>query len=337
MEIEGIKEVIKCLSITPTIIKTLRESARLKSTHYSTYIEGNRLAEDEVEEIVKNDKSFKGRERDEKEIKGYFIALEYVEKNANKPITEQTIKTIHALVDGGGRNNIKPTPYRDGQNVIRDSSDGRIVYMPPEYKDVPVLMKEFVEYLNSNTNKLPIPVLAGIAHYQFTTIHPYYDGNGRTARLLTNLVLYRGGYDLKGIYSLEEYYANNLQEYYKSISIGEHHNYHFGRAEADITPWIEYFVFGMLSAFKNVRKHAENQIGKNNEDKTKILRTLTPQQRKVLTLFEDTDIITSNDIAKLFNFTQRSARNIANKLVNEGFLEIKNKANRTRSFKLNKK
>ena len=335
MEIEGIKEVIRYLPITPTIIKTLRESARLKSTHYSTYIEGNKLAEDEVKEVIKNNKSFKGRERDEKEIKGYFIALEYVEKNANKPITEEIIKTIHALVEGGGRNNIKPTTYRDGQNVIRDSSNGRIVYMPPEYKDVPLLMKELVEYLNNNINKIPIPILASIAHYQFATIHPYYDGNGRTARLLTNLVLYRSGYDLKGIYSLEEYYANNLQEYYKAISIGEHHNYYFGRAEADITPWIEYFVFGMLSAFKNVKKHAESQIGEKDEDKTKILRSLTPQQRKVLTLFEDTDIITSNDIANLFNFTQRSARNLATKLVSEGFLEIKDKANRTRSFRLN--
>jgi Fic family protein len=236
------------------------------------------------------------------------------------------------LVEGDGRNRVKPSSYRDGQNVIRDSFNGRIVYMPPEFKEVPTLMRELVEYINYNLNKIPIPILASIAHYQFVTIHPYYDGNGRTARLLTNLVLYQGGYDLKGIYSLEEYYAKNLQEYYKAISIGEHHNYHFGRAETDITKWIEYFVFGMLASLKNIKKHAETQITKS--DKTKILRSLTPQQRKILTLFEDIDFITSNDIAKLFNFSQRAARNLCNKLVEDKILEIVNKANRNRNFKL---
>ena len=81
-------------------------------------------------------------------------------------------------------------------------------------------------------------------------IHPYYDGNGRTARLLTTLILHLGGYDLKGLYSLEEYYARNLGAYYEAISIGESHNYYMGRAEADVTKWIEYFVEGMAVAFE---------------------------------------------------------------------------------------
>ncbi|MDR0423210.1 MAG: Fic family protein, partial [Rickettsiales bacterium] len=188
IEIEKIKENIKSLPITPTAIKTLYESAKLKSTHYSTFIEGNKLGEEEVKKVIIDNKKIKGKDRDEKEIKGYYLALEYIEKNSKKTITENTIKTIHALIEGGGRSRVKPSSYRDGQNVIRDSSNGRIVYMPPEHKEVPILMEELVEYLNYNMDKLPIPILASIAHYQFVTIHPYYDGNGRTARLLTNLV-----------------------------------------------------------------------------------------------------------------------------------------------------
>jgi Fic family protein len=68
--------------------------------------------------------------------------------------------------------------------------------------------------------------------------HPYYDGDGRTARLILHL----GGYDLKGLYSLEEYYARNLGAYYEAISIGDSHNYYMGRTETDITNWVEYFV-----------------------------------------------------------------------------------------------
>ena len=98
--------------------------------------------------------------------------------------------------------------YEMSDEVIKDSRTGTIVYMPPESKDVPGLMRNLVFWIKEN-EELPCPIVAGIAHYQFATIHPYYDGNGRTARLLTTLILHLGGYDLKGLYSLEEYYAKN--------------------------------------------------------------------------------------------------------------------------------
>ncbi len=86
----------------------------------------------------------------------------------------------------GGRTKVKPTPYRDGQNVIRDSLSRDIVYMPPEAKDVPSLMKDMAAWIKASERQdLPCPIRAGIAHYEYATIHPYYDGNGRTARLLT--------------------------------------------------------------------------------------------------------------------------------------------------------
>ena len=77
---------------------------------------------------------------------------------------------------------------------------------------------------------LPAPLIAGIAHYQYVTIHPYYDGNGRTARLLASYCMQKGGYDLKGLYSLEEYYAQNLGAYYEALTVGPH-NYYLGRAD----------------------------------------------------------------------------------------------------------
>ncbi|MDR0952926.1 MAG: Fic family protein [Elusimicrobiota bacterium] len=315
-------------------MKTLRDSARLQSVHYSTRIEGNRLSQKEVERVINHKEHFMGRLRDEQEIKGYYIALEWLESNLSKPITEETLKTIHALVEGGGKKQLKPTPYRDGQNVIKDSSSGAIVYMPPEAKDVAKLMRDMVAWLKDKKEELPTPILAAIAHYQLATIHPYYDGNGRTARLLATLVLYQGGYDLKGLYSLEEYYARNLHAYYDAISRGEHHNYYFGRENADITPWIEYFVLGMLDSFENVKKRAEEAQNKDKTDKSKLLRTLTPKQRQVLTLFEAQDTITSRDIQHLFGFSARSARLLCNTLIAEGFLIISNRAAKNRTYKL---
>jgi len=99
------------------------------------------------------------------------------------------------------------------------------------------------------------PIRAGIAHYQFATIHPHYDGNGRTARLLTALILHQGGYDLKGVYSLDEYYARNLGDYYEALTIGPSHNYYAyyaGRADSDITKWVDYFCEGVADSFENV-------------------------------------------------------------------------------------
>ena len=110
-----------------------------------------------------------------------------------------------------------------------------------------------------------------------------------------------------------------------------------GRAEADITGWIKFFVFSMLNSIKKVKEHIKKQLDNNtNNYNNEILKSLTPQERLVLTLFENTNIITSNDIARLFNFTQRSARNLANKLVSKNFLKIGDVSNKNRNFKLNR-
>ena len=299
----------------------MRETAKLSTIHYSTQIEGNRLTKEEVKDLIGSKKvvSNTGRVRDEREIKGYYVALDYIEKLAKtkSPITEDNIKHIHALVVGGGSTKVKGTEYRDGQNVITDSATGQIVYMPPEANDVADLMKELVVWINT-PNDIPIPIIASIIHCQFVTIHPYYDGNGRTARLLTTLALHKNGYDLKGIYSLEEYYAKDLQGYYGVINIGKSHNYYLGREEADITKWVEYFINGMAIAFKSVYNKAKEQ--ENSKDEIKVLRELDSKQRQILNLFETQKYVTSKDIADFFKFSPRSARQLAFEWVNIGFL-----------------
>ncbi len=219
-----------------------------------------------------------------------------------------------------GSNKPKPTNYRTEQNVIKDLGSGKIVYLPPEAKDVPKLMSAFFVWLNENKNIVPVPILAAITHYQFVTIHPYYNGNGRTARILTTLVLHKYGYGLKGIYNLEEYYAKDLQRYYKAVDIGSSHNYYFGRAVADITSWIEYFVTGILESFSKIEEHFTKE--RNQIDMSDKLINLDVKQKKILILFEKTDFITSKNIKDLFKFSDRTARQLAQKLVTSGFLKI---------------
>lgn len=143
----------------------------------------------------------------EREVKHYYQALDFLDtliKRKAYLIIEHDIQILHPLVVDGKK---CPKPYRESQNVIKGS--GLILYMPPEAKDVLDLMTNLIAWITAEVNKaeLALPIIAVIAHYQFATIYPYYDGNGRTERLLTNLVLHRSGYGLKDIYSLEEYYA----------------------------------------------------------------------------------------------------------------------------------
>jgi hypothetical protein len=141
------------LPITPSVLATLRETARLFSTHYSTMIEGNRLTQDQVSKVIER-QHFPGRDRDEKEVLGYYAALDKTEQfaAARGPVTELHIQALHALVMAGGRKRVKPSPYRDGQNVIRDSRSGGIVYMPPEAKDVPEMMRALTAWIKARSS-----------------------------------------------------------------------------------------------------------------------------------------------------------------------------------------
>lgn len=338
MRIEAAKEKVGLLPVNPTVLASLRETAKLYTTHYSTLIEGNQLKPDEIKEIIQHEEHFPGRERDEQEVKGYYAALAQLEQYAaqNHPITEKVIQILHALVMSNGRTRSKPTPYRDGQNVIKDSGSGMIVYMPPESKDVPGLIRNLVSWIKQS-EELPCPIVAAIAHYQFATIHPYYDGNGRTSRLLTTLILHLGGYDLKGLYSLEEYYAKNLLGYYRAISIGPSHNYYFGRAESDITDWVEYFMEGMAFAFEKVVAQMISSNDKGEKDHSELIRTLDPKQRKAIELFKAYDVVTSKQIGDLFGFQPRTNAALCKKWVEAEFLEIADHSFKSRKYSLAKK
>lgn len=335
LRIESAKEKVLHLPLTPTVLHSLRESARLYTTHYSTMIEGNVLSPDQIETVLKHEGHFPGRERDEREVKGYYAALKRVEQAVSKgeAVTEGLIQTLHALVMSGGKEKITPTPYRDGQNVIRDGQTRAIVYLPPESKDVPSLMRELCAWIQ-DAKTTAVPLVGALAHYQFATIHPYFDGNGRTARLLTTLLLHLGGYDLKGLYSLEEYYARHLGAYYEAISVNSPYNYYMGRADIDITPWVEYFLQGMALSFENVLRRMAESSEVDTVDQSQLLMSLDPRQRKVLELFRELKTITSRDVGGLFGFKPRTSSQICTKWVESGFLEVVDSSKKGRKYRL---
>ncbi len=336
--IERFRETVRLTVLPPLVAEQLRIQAHIRSTHFSTRIEGNRLTLKETEEVIQQGRLFPGRERDVQEVERYYQALQQVEKwiAGGQHITEARIRKLHALLYAGRR--AKPTPYRDGQNVIRDSG-GQIVYMPPEAKDVSGLMAEMVDWMDSVKDDIPIPVIAGIAHYQFVTIHPFYDGNGRTARTLATWVLYQGGYDLGRFYALEEFYAEDLDGYYDALVTHPHHNYYFGRHQADITPWLDYFLNGMAVVFERVASEVAQQAESGIDDNIiqDLLRPLDYRARRVLGLFVQQSTIQSSDVANLLGLSARQSRDLLNDWVAQGWLVVLDSSRRGRKYGLAEK
>ena len=199
LRIEAAKQKILHLPLTPTVLSSLRETARLYTTHYSTMIEGNRLDPEQVEEVLKHQGHFPGRERDEHEVKGYYAALTQVEKWTAQGvnITEKMIQTLHALVMANGKKRIKPTAYRDGQNVIRDSQTKKIVYMPPEAKDVKSLMESLANWINKN----------GIFLRKFEWADEYFAASVSENKL-----------------EIVRWYIRSQEEHHRKISFAEEYN-----------------------------------------------------------------------------------------------------------------
>jgi Fic family protein len=336
MEIEAAKTVVAHTPLPPDAAAELRHRARLRSAHFSTRIEGNRLSLAEATHVIEQPRAaIAGRERDVSEVRNYWNALLWVEAQARQNVrfTETLIRKIHAIVERGTR--AKPTPWRDGQNVIRNSSTGGIVYMPPQARDVPELMRDLVAWVNdAGREGLPTPVIAALAHYQFVTIHPYYDGNGRTARLLATFLLHRGSYSLNGFLALEEQHARDLQRYYDALATHPHHNYYEGRAEADLTAWVEYFVRLLAGVFEMVKKEALQASERGAQPGADALQALDHRARIIIGLLGRRERITSADVAEALGLSVRMARMLVAEWVKQGWLVVDDPSNRNRAYRL---
>ena len=172
----------------------LRKNSKKKSSYASNKIEGNPLSEKQVDEVIERDER-KHYLKPEQEVRNYFLALNFLEEKVSKKE-----KFSQKLI------------------AVYDSKTGNPDYIPPEYCNIPGLLDELVGYVNT-TDDHPL-IVAAVVHYQLVTIHPFEDGNGRTARLLSGYIMDLNGYGFNGIGSLEEYFAYDIDEYYESIQMG---------------------------------------------------------------------------------------------------------------------
>ncbi len=300
--IERVRGFLEATKLKENWLTQMRSQALIAETHYSTHIEGTQLTLDQARKILTGRKVTGVKADDRKELLNYRKAMEFVSQYLGKggPITEGLIKKIHRILVKDVRGKIaNPGKYRKIQNYVVNSLTGEIIYTPPPASKVPGLMKEFVEWLNNPSNLSPI-IISGIAQFQFVHIHPFLDGNGRTARLLSTLILYKTGYDFKRLFSLSEYYDKGRGKYYKAIQSVREHN-------MDITHWLEYFTEGLRSQMAEVKLKGENAIKKEVLEEKIKQYSLNHRQTKVLRYLLKEEFITRRKYVDLVNVSLRTA------------------------------
>lgn len=337
-----IQEATTCISQLPLpgyILKELKHESMVETVLYSTKIEGNLLDEKlKRAAITKAADSSK-----EQEVYNLWKALEFLESCERRklPITEDLIKKLHAIIDviSSGKRP-KFTQYRTLQNKVGEKGPGKITYLPPEPQDVPALMEDLAAWVNNPNHKdMPAPIKAGVFLYQFVTIHPYMDGNGRLARALATYILRLGGYGLNGLFVLEKYYDRNLKGYYDNLQMGLHHNYYFGRNDADLTPWLDFFIAGLSEVFQDAANIVKEKSAEFTAIEPKLLRALDVYQRTIFAqLAFKFNYLTTTDLRRLTGFADRTVRDKVKKWLEDGFIQPYDpKAQRIRAIKLTKK
>lgn len=321
----------------PSVTKNrLRKNSKKKSSYASNKIEGNPLTEEQANEAIDSD-PHKHFLKPEQEIRNYFLALNFLEESLKKKelFSKSMILKVQSIVEkGASKEKIGLRgPMPPGVLfAVYDSETGIPEYIPPEYTDIPALLDELVEYVNT-TDDHPL-IIAAVVHYQLVTIHPFEDGNGRTARLMSGYILDYYGYGFNGIGSLEEYFAYDPDEYYSSLQMGLPALYYSGRENPPHPEiWINYFLKMMSLYSKKVyelsKATEEEELAGNfsylNKKEKEFLAFLLKKR-----LYEFTPI----DVSRMIGVTNKTVINRCAKLVNCGFVIPVIVKTRIRSYRL---
>lgn len=335
MKIQEAQTIVELLPLPASVLSELQKESKEQTAILSTRMEGNTLPEAEARRAVYKAST----NSEEQEVYNLMAALQTIEEWERKhaPITEDRVQELHAIIRviSGGRRS-KRSEYRDEQNQVGKRNQSNF-YLPPEPKDLPGLMEDLITWINAPEQlSLVTPIKAGIILYQFLTIHPYMDGNGRTARMFATYIMRRGGLGLKGLFVLERYYDRHLSLYYDNLQMGLHHNYYFGRNDADITRWLEFFLDGVAEVFQETAEIVRAKNLEYTSVEPEMLRYLDAEQRVVfgyLTLKQDT--ASTTDLHRLLRMSDRTLRDRLKLWIGNGFIVPANEdAKRMRSIRL---
>lgn len=275
------------------VLMEFEQRANSLSTYASTSIEGNPLPLSEVKKILKSHP--KNVRDSEREVLNYNSAL----KDLNAKIKKGDVKfsvplvlNLHAKITSGLLEKYRSGKLRCEAVFARNPKTGKTVYWPPDHGDVSPLMSELVAFVISNKHSIDLLILAGLFHKQFVIVHPFMDGNGRTARLATKAILANMGLDTFNLFSFENYYNRNVGKYFQEVGVVG--NYYDVVQDVDFTSWLEYFTDGIIDELLRVEK--ELKLASVTPSST-----LRPHDLKLIDHIKQHGFITDAEYARIVN------------------------------------
>lgn len=299
---------------------SLRREALIRSAHSSTAIEGNPLSLEEVSALAEG-RDITVSRKDRQEVLNYLEALERIQEYAQRiPFESKDLLEIHKIVTKDTLENPNDEgTFRNRQVFVGNRVTGQVVFMPPPTEEVPQLINNFFKWFNSvGANEVDPVVKAGITHYELVRIHPFIDGNGRTARIMASLVFYERGFDVKRFFALDDYYDNDRRAYYAALKSVD-------QETLDLTGWLEYFSEGVTVSIEAVKKKV---IGLSKDIKflkEKGQVALTERQMKIVEKLIQNERIAIGDVSKEFGISRQAALKEMNKLIALSVVKLKGK------------
>lgn len=298
-----------------------------KEAVISSRIEGTQTNIDEA--LLPFEEVSPERRNDWQEVNNYIRAMDEAISELKKlPISSRLIKDTHQTLLQSVRGEYKlPGTYRTSQNWIGGNSLSDAVYIPPTHQLVSELMGDLEKFLNNREINVPALVRIAIVHYQFETIHPFLDGNGRIGRLMVTLFLVSEGILDKPLLYLSLYFEKNKSLYYDNLSRVRTHN--------DMLQWLKYFLVGIEQTATQAVNTLSNILKLKESLENEIRSTFGRRSNSALTLltalFKE-PVITIDKAAKICNLSYKAANDLVTKMQENKYLKELTGQSRNRIF-----
>ena len=302
-----------------------------KEAVISNRIEGTRT---NIEEALNEQENLDPEKRDDwQEVHNYVKAMNNAIQELEKlPLSNRLIKNTHKILLSTGRGEHKsPGEFRISQNWIGGTTLSDAVFIPPAHEELPELLSDLELFLNNTNINIPHLIRIAIAHYQFETIHPFLDGNGRIGRLLISLYLVHSKVLQKPLLYLSDFFEKNKTLYYDNLT--------FVRTKNDMSQWIKYFLEGVSQTAENSAQTLKKIIElKTDLEKNKLLslgkRTKTANE--FLYFLFHSPVITSTALQKEMKITAKTANSLIDAFIGLNILKERTGYSRNRIFVFDK-
>jgi Fic family protein len=298
-----------------------------KEAVVSSRIEGTKTNMDEA--LLTEEEVSPERKNDWKEVNNYIKALnEAIKELENLPISSRLIKQTHStLLDSVRGKHKSPGEFRRSQNWIGGSSPSDAVFVPPHYQYVEALMGDLENFLHNDEITVPDLIRIAIAHYQFETIHPFLDGNGRIGRLLITLYLVDSRILSKPLLYLSGYFEKNKSHYYDNLTVV--------RSKNDMTQWLKYFLVGVADTAEDAVVTLSKVIALKSGLESKIIHSFGRKSHSAVTLLQQlfqNPIINIHKVKDICGLSYKAANDLVTDFVNRNILKEMTGHSRNRVF-----